>query len=274
MSDAITIGNATLYLGDCRDILPTLPKVDAVITDPPYEAEAHGAGRRLLGRTDELADARVREIHVAPLDFAAMDDALRAYMAEWAAASCEGWMLAFCQAEAVASWKVAMEAAGMKWRRAMVWVKPDSSPQLSGDRPAQGYESIAASWCGAGRSEWNGGGKRGVFTFGKHDAGMGHGGGRNEHPTQKPVALMRELVGLFSNPGQTVLDMCAGSASTGVAAVQIGRRFIGIEREPKYFDIACRRIEDAQRMADMFTHEVRDAYEMTQQQADLLEGAK
>ena len=131
-----TIGNATLYLGDCRDILPTLPKVDAVITDPPYEAEAHGAGRRLLGRTDELADARVREIHVAPLDFAAMDDALRAHMSEWAAANCKGWMLAFCQAEAVAKWKTAMEAAGMKWRRAMVWVKPDSSPQLSGDRPS------------------------------------------------------------------------------------------------------------------------------------------
>ncbi len=60
--------------------------------------------------------------------------------------------------------------------------------------------------------------------------------------------------------------------TTGVAAVQMGRRFIGIEREPKYFDIACRRIEDAQRMQDMFAHEVRDAYEMTAQQADLLDG--
>ena len=248
----VEIGNARLALGDCREVLPTLPKVDAVITDPPYEAEAHGAGRRLLGRTDELADARVREIHVAPLDFAAMDDALRAHMSEWAAANCKGWMLAFCQAEAVAKWKTAMEAAGMKWRRAMVWVKPDSSPQLSGDRPAQGYESIAASWCGSGRSEWNGGGRRGVFTFGKHDAGMGHGGGRNEHPTQKPVALMRELVSLFSSPGQAVLDMCMGSGTTGVAAVQMGRRFIGIEREPKYFDIACERIYNAYRQNTLF----------------------
>jgi hypothetical protein len=65
-----------------------------------------------------------------------------------------------------------------------------------------------------------------------------------------------------------------GSASSGVAALKSGRRFIGIEREVKYFDIACRRIDDAQRMTDMFAHEPRDAYETTAQQADLLEGVK
>jgi DNA modification methylase len=63
-----------------------------------------------------------------------------------------------------------------------------------------------------------------------------------------------------------------GSGSTGKAAMLEKFRFIGVEREPAYFDIACRRIEDAQRMQDMFAHEVRDAYEMTAQQADLLEG--
>jgi len=75
-------------------------------------------------------------------------------------------------------------------------------------------------------------------------------------------------------PNGTILDAFMGSGTTGVAAVQMGRRFIGIEREPKYFDIACRRIEDAQRVQDMFAHEVRDAHEMTAQQADLLEGMK
>lgn len=241
------IGNATLYLGDCREILPTLPKVDAVITDPPYEAEAHGAGRRLLGRTDELADKRIREIEEAPLDFEAMTPELRAAMCEWAAANCQGWMLAFCQAEAVAVWREAMEQAGQKWRRAMVWVKPDSSPQLSGDRPAQGFESIAAAWCGEGGSKWNGGGKRGVFIYNKHDPGNGHGGARNEHPTQKPVALMKDLVSLFSNRDDLVLDMCAGSGATGIACHDLGRRFIGIEKKPHHFATLCRRIEDAQR---------------------------
>lgn len=65
------------------------------------------------------------------------------------------------------------------------------------------------------------------------------------HPTQKPVALMEDLVKTYTNPGETVLDFTMGSGSTGVACVNTERRFIGIEREPKYFDIACRRIEDA-----------------------------
>ena len=91
------------------------------------------------------------------------------------------------------------------------------------------------------------------------------------HPTQKPVALMKWCIEQAGNP-QTILDPFAGSGTTGVAAVLMGRRFIGIEREPKYFEIACRRIEDAQRVQDMFAHEVRDAYEVTEQQASLLEG--
>jgi len=74
----------------------------------------------------------------------------------------------------------------------------------------------------------------------------------NSHPTVKPTDLMRYLCRLVTPPGGVVLDPFMGSGTTGVAAVQMGRQFIGIEREPKYFDIACKRIEDAQRMVDMF----------------------
>jgi site-specific DNA-methyltransferase (adenine-specific) len=183
VSSPVVIGDATLYCGDCRSFLPML-RVDHVITDPPYEAEAHGPNR-ILG------DGGKRLMRERALDFAAMDEELRAHVCAWAAESCSGWFLAFCQAEAVATWRAAMESGGTKWRRAMVWVKPDSSPQLSGDRPAQGFESIAAAWCGTGASKWNGGGKRGVFTYGKHDPGMGHGGGANEHPTQNPAFSWR-----------------------------------------------------------------------------------
>lgn len=97
---------------------------------------------------------------------------------------------------------------------------------------------------------------------------------KNVHPTVKPTDLMRYLCRLVTPPGGTVLDPFMGSGSTGKAAMREGFRFIGIEREVKYFDIACRRIDDAQRMTDMFAHEARDAYEQTAQQADLLEGAK
>lgn len=245
MSAPIIIGSATLYLGDCRDILPMLAPVDAVITDPPYEAEAH-APNRILER------GRTRTMRKRALDFDAMTEELRTALCGWSATHCSGWLLAFCQAEAVAAWRGAMVASGASWRRAMAWVKPDSSPQLSGDRPAQGYESIAAAWCGTGRSVWNGGGRRGVFVCGKHDQGHGHGGAANEHPTQKPLRLMNELVALFSQPGGTVLDCFMGSGTTGVAALAMGRAFIGIEREPRYFDSACRRIEQAVAQRSLF----------------------
>ena len=71
------------------------------------------------------------------------------------------------------------------------------------------------------------------------------------HPTQKPVAVMKWVIDLCPK-ADTILDPFMGSGTTGVAAVQMGRKFIGIEREPKYFDIACERIEHAQAQATLF----------------------
>lgn len=244
-----TIGNATLYLGDCTEILPELPLADAMVTDPPFEAEAHTAQRRALGRGAE--DGR-RDIVDAALPFPPITEEERQRVANLIAKGCSGWALVFCQAEAVGDWRRALEAGGAKWRRAMAWVKPDGMPQFSGDRPGMGHESIATAWCGEGKSAWNGGGRHGVFIVPKHDAGQGHGGPPNEHPTQKPVRLMRELVGLFTSPGQVVLDPYMGSGTTGVACMETGRKFIGIEIEPRYFEIACRRLEDAQRQERLF----------------------
>jgi site-specific DNA-methyltransferase (adenine-specific) len=236
------IGSATLYLGDCREVLPTLSAVHHIISDPPFEAEAHTLQRRKLGRT--LGSDR--EIVEAPLSFAAIDTDTRAEIGVAAGALCSGWALIFCQAEAVPAWRDALATGGCSYKRAMVWVKPDGMPQYSGDRPGMGYESIVGAWCGGGRSQWNGGGRHGVFTFNK-----GEGAGPNLHETQKPIRLMRELVELFTNRDETILDPFMGSGSTGVAALQLGRRFIGIEIEPRYFDIACRRIEEAQRQGDL-----------------------
>ena len=74
----------------------------------------------------------------------------------------------------------------------------------------------------------------------------------SEHPTEKPVELMRFWIGNSSKPGEIVLDPFMGSGTTGVAALQLGRNFIGIEKDPRWFDIACKRIEDAQRQGDLF----------------------
>jgi site-specific DNA-methyltransferase (adenine-specific) len=239
----VIIGDAALYLGDCMDILPTLGKVDAVITDPPYEAEAHTKDRRLLGKQE----SGERTVEYGALDFCMMNEDLRQNSTFYSQQICSGWMLTFCQAEAVSLWRDAHEAAGAKYKRAMVWIKPDGAPQFTGDRPGMGYESIVASWCGTGRSQWNGGGRHGVFKHPQRDNNS-----PKQHMTQKPIALMRELLQLFSNVSQTILDPFMGSGTTGVAAIQLGRKFIGIEREPKYFDIACQRIEQAAAQGKLF----------------------
>jgi site-specific DNA-methyltransferase (adenine-specific) len=130
-------------------------------------------------------------------------------------------------------------AAGLDWVRAGVWLKPNGLPQFTGDRPAQGFESLAIAHLG-GKKSWNGGGTRAVWTHNlDHSAGSG---GQNEHPTTKPLSLMLELISLFTSPGDLILDPFAGSATTGLAALRLGRRFIGIERDPKYFRLACDRL--------------------------------
>jgi site-specific DNA-methyltransferase (adenine-specific) len=226
----------TLYLGDCREILPTLGNVDAVITDPPFEEEAHTLQRRVYRCVNEL------------LPFAAITSDLRVTVAAQIVQICNGWMLAFCQAEAVAEWRDVFESAGAAYKRSMVWIKPDGMPQYSGDRPGMGYESIVAVWCGQGKSIWNGGGRHGVFTFNKN----GNGGQRNPHPTTKPIGLMQELVALFTRPADLICDPFMGSGTTGVAAAKYGRRFVGVEIDPGYFDMACHRISETLKQPDLF----------------------
>ena len=241
MSRVETIGACTLYLGDCREILPTLPKVDAVVTDPPYEAimhEAKGAAARRL-RTDGRRE-------ISALDFSGIDG-IRQEVAELVAGVCRGWALIFCTPEGVGRWADTINSTTAKYKRACTWVKPDSTPQLNGQGPAMGAENFVAAWCGSGFARWNAGGKRGVYTHLTNPPDR-HGA----HPTEKPIRLMRELLSDFTNAGDTILDPFMGSGTTGVACVKLGRKFIGIEIEPKYFDIACKRIEAAYRQPDLF----------------------
>ncbi|MDG4877633.1 DNA methyltransferase [Mesorhizobium sp. WSM4935] len=233
------IGDCRLIQGDCRTVLATIAPVGAVITDPPFEKEAHTPIRR--------TQRSIRENRPAELGFPPITAELRTRLPEWAATNCTGWLLAFCQVEAVSAWRDAMQAAGLKYKRGMAWVKPDSSPQFNGQMPAQGYECIATGWCGQGRSSWNGGGRRGVFT---HITNQPDRDGR--HPTEKPLPLMQELVSLFSTPSDVVLDPFMGSGSTGVASVRTGRQFIGIEINAQYFEVACERIRKAYAQPDMF----------------------
>ncbi len=221
----------TLHLGDCLDPNTGLASladksVDHVITDPPYEAEAHTLQQVGMRGGD------------GSLSFDAIDEETRAAIGLHAARLARRWTLAFCQAEAVAAWRGSLVAAGAVYKRSCVWIKPDGMPQLTGDRPAMGYESLVAAHA-PGKSKWNGGGQHGVFVVNKG------GDERAGHPTQKPLALMEKLIRLFTDPGETILDPFAGSGTTGVAAIRMGRKFIGFEKDPKYHAIAMKRLTAA-----------------------------
>lgn len=232
----------TLYFGDCKDILPQLEPVDHVITDPPYEVEAHTQGRRVkrndgLPPQDEWAwTDRNGTPRYETLPFPPITQEDRASVALQVGRLATRWALVFCQAEAAHEWETCLVAGGLNRRRWCVWVKPDGQPQFSGDRPGVGYETIVACHR-IGKSRWNGGGKLGVFTHVKLD-----GRGPAPHPTTKPEPLMNELVVLFTDPGDTILDPFAGSGTTLVAAKRLGRKAIGIELEEKYCEIAARRL--------------------------------
>jgi site-specific DNA-methyltransferase (adenine-specific) len=203
-----TIGRATLYLGDCRDVLPTLEKVDAVVTDPPY-----GIG---ITRSNRLAVSR-------GMGGGTWDD--------------ETPDLGFIYELALVAPQTIMWGGNYfglpATRCVLVWDKQND------DRDFADLEMAWTNIDGVAR----------IFRM----RPMNMDGGK-VHPTQKPIDLMKWCIAKLDNPG-VILDPFMGSGTTGVAAVQMGRNFIGIEREPKYFDIACRRIEDAQRQGDMFISE-------------------
>jgi site-specific DNA-methyltransferase (adenine-specific) len=226
--------SVTIYHGSCLDVMPHLDSVAAVITDPPFEAEAHTLQRR-INRSESRG--KLHDVVTAePLDFAPITEETRRAVCMAASKLLRGWFLAFCQVEAIPLWRGSIEEAGGKYKRACVWIKPDGMPQYSGDRPGMGYESIAAGWFGDGKSVWNGGGRHGVFTFNKNEPA------RYGHPTQKPQKLMLELLSLFSNPGAVILDPFMGSGSTLRAAKDMQRRAIGIELEERYCEIAAKRM--------------------------------
>lgn len=205
----------TLHLADCRDVLPALGGIDVVITDPPYAARTHAGARSM------------RSLAQSPVDFPAITGAELVGLAESFCALARRWVVMTCD------WQHAAQLSGPSLVRLGVWVKQGAAPQFSGDRPGMGWEAVAMLHR-AGRKRWNGGGHHAVW-----HCPIVRGG----HPTQKPERLVAEWVRLFSDPGEIILDPFMGSGTTGVAALKQGRRFIGIERDPRYFDLACRRLE-------------------------------
>lgn len=234
------IGDCRLILGDCLAVMPTLGKVDHIFSDPPYEASLHAAKSHLSNLRKD-SGPELKEINFEAID------AIRPEVVRLGAGLCGGWFIAFCTIEGVAKWADEINASQMKYKRACIWVKPDSTPQLNGQGPAQGAECFVTAWCGSGHAKWNAGGKRGVY---RHNVNAPDRHGK--HPTEKPWRLFAELLTDFTNPDDVILDPFMGSGTTGVACIKTGRQFIGIEMNPEYFEIACKRVEEATRQPDLF----------------------
>lgn len=198
---------------------------DVVITDPPYDAHTHARGGGVR-RSD--GGPALEELPFGPLS--SVGGVVR-YLTYRTAR----WIVTFVATRQLEEWCAAFEGEG--WDpRPMIWVKPDGPPQFTGDRPGHGgFEHLVAAHR-AGRRHWGGGGHKGVYVNPLRERGP------RVHPTQKPLSLMLQLVGQFSDPGELVWDPFAGSGTTGVAALRLGRRFLGHEVDPGFADIARERL--------------------------------
>jgi site-specific DNA-methyltransferase (adenine-specific) len=240
----VVIGNCELYQGDALTIVKHIGSVDHAIFDPPYEQSLHDSKNSLRGpaRVDSGPDLK-------GLDFAGIDE-IRSDVVVNVGSICTGWFIAFCTIEGVWQWATAINASRLKYKRACIWWKPDSTPQLNGQGPAQGAECFVCAWAGRGHAKWNAGGKRGIYRHLTNPSDR-HGC----HPTEKPWRLFSDILTDFTSSGETILDPFMGSGTTGVACVKLGRRFIGIELDPGYFDITCERIRKAYAQPDMFVEQ-------------------
>jgi len=196
------IGNCTLYLGDCMDVMPGLGRVDAVVTAPPY-----GIG---ITRSNRLAISR-------GMGGRNWDDVA-----------------------ADMSWLFPMKIPAIVWGGNYFTMPPTRAPLVwDKNNAGRDFADFEMAWTNLDMVA-----RRFVLRPMNMDGGK-------QHPTQKPIALMEWCLGFLPH-AHTILDPFMGSGTTGVACVNLGRSFIGIERDPEYFDIACRRIEEAHRQADLF----------------------
>lgn len=220
-----TIGMATLYHADLLDVLPAIQKADAVIVDPPYGiGEAAGKNR---SRTKPFGSKSAMASKPVPAtDYG--DD-------EWDDAPLDAPRLALVLAAAprVVLWGgnyYGLPAAS-KW---LVWDKINSGDFADCELAWTNLPGAVRMF----RHMWNG-----MLRDSER--------GQRVHPTQKPVALMRWCLQQAGNPA-SVVDPCMGSSPVGVACVEAGIAYVGVEREQRYFDVACQRIEAAQRQERLF----------------------
>jgi site-specific DNA-methyltransferase (adenine-specific) len=249
----VEINNCTLYLGDCMDILPTLDKVDAVITDPPYGFEFNGSVGYSAGSMSDattLDDTNLfkqKGFGKLPV-FRGMTKQqkkeLVLFHKEWISSIGDALLISFSATKTIHLLISACDECNREVTDLIIW-KYSTGMRKKNTLYKPEFEPAVISYGGGLRMNSKNIGSN-IISCEKPMEKVGH-------PTQKPISLMKELVRIA--PSETILDPFMGSGTTGVAAIQMGRKFVGIEREPKYFDIACKRIEQASKQVDMFVEQ-------------------
>lgn len=230
MVEAVTIGRATLYCGDCVEIMPHVGKVDAVITDPPF---FHPVQHYVNARNAAPAKKTLSDLSALKHFFRVVADGIDCALKD------DGSLYWFCDGQ---SYGASFEAAYPHFKkvRPLIW---DKCVSFNGYTWRHQHELIV--WGERHLCQRIPTGDGDIIKFRSVPIK------ERVHPAQKPVDMLEALVRKTPENG-TVLDPFMGSASTGVAALQQGRNFIGIEMDRSYFDIACARIEQAQRQGDLF----------------------
>lgn len=239
------IGDATLHLGDCIDLIPSLPRVDAVITDPPYCSGSVSESSRTASKGQGLRSETLQRLGwfvgdnmgTAGLVFLLRSMAFRALDI----LNPEGSLLVFCDWRMAPNLAPAIESSGMRYQNMVVWDKGSMGLGMG----FRGQHEIILHFT-AGAPKY-------------HDLGTSNvvkatrvGAGDREHQTQKPIDLMQRLLRVVCPRGGTVFDPFMGSGSTGVAALAEGMKFIGIERDADHFQTASERIEMAIAQGKLF----------------------
>ena len=213
MSNVVTIGECTLYHGDCLEILPKLDKVDAVVTDPPYGTSFVGGYNRkgeLIKNDDDLSITSIGLRLCKPL--------------------CDGKAAVFYSPRIAPQFH--KETHFLDWYGQIIWDK--KAPGMGGEFRYK-HENIALF---------------GDLSFKKAFSIYSYYRDASEHPHQKPIQVLMQLLTILNI--NLVLDPFMGSGTTGVACVKKGKKFIGVELDANYFDIACKRIETAYKQPDLF----------------------
>jgi site-specific DNA-methyltransferase (adenine-specific) len=223
MSVYFQTDTVTLYHGDSFEVMAGMADefVDCVITDPPYTERTHKKSR--ANTPDGVREG---------ISFSSFtEEKLTESLSECGRVT-RGWVIATLDYNHAFNFET-NPPNGLRQMRIGVWLKNNPMPQITGDRPAQGWEAISYLH-GSKKAVWNGGGSHGNYVSNLATP--------TGHPTPKPVKMFSSFVERFSNPNDLIFDPFAGGGTTLVAAHNMGRRAIGVELDEKYCEIIAKRL--------------------------------